>query len=203
MKSRHTSLLLGAVLAGAMSTVVVGCKDRDAPPATSANQPNTASKVAPPPTTIGAKIDDSVVTTKVKSALLADPDVKGLEIKVETRNGEVQLSGFVDSQTQINRAADLARRVDGVTRVQNNMALKAGGTTLGTNVDDSIVTAKVKTALLSDKSVKSSDIAVMTSRGQVQLSGFVDSQPQIDRAVEITRAVEGVKDVDNKMSVKK
>jgi hyperosmotically inducible protein len=203
MESRYTSLLVGAMLAGAVSALVVGCKGRDAPPPTSANPPNTAPTAAPPPTTLGTQIDDSVVTTKVKSALLADPDVKGFEIKVETRKGEVQLSGFVDSQTQIDRAVDLARRVDGVTRVENNMTLKGGGATVGSTVDDGIVTTKVKTALLSDKSIKGSDVAVVTSQGQVQLSGYVDNQSQIDRAVEVTRAVEGVKSVDNKMSVKK
>lgn len=203
MESRYTSLLIGAMLAGAASALVLGCKGKDAPPPTSANPPNTAPTAAPPSTTLGTQIDDSVVTTKVKSALLADPDVKGFEIKVETRKGEVQLSGFVDSQTQIDRAVDLARRVDGVTRVENKMTLKGGGATVGSIVDDGIVTTKVKTALLSDKSIKGSDVAVVTNQGQVQLSGYVDNQSQIDRAVEVTRAVEGVKNVDNKMSVKK
>ena len=47
------------------------------------------------------------------------------------------------------------------------------------------------------------DIAVVTRKGEVQLSGFVDNQMQIDHAIEVTRAVEGVQAVDNKMSVKK
>ena len=197
MKSDHNSILLCAVFAAAISTLVVGCKGRDELPPTSSNQ------VAPPPATVGTVIDDSVVTTKVKSALLGDPDVKGVDIKVETRKGEVQLSGFVETQTQIDRAMDLARGVDGVKHVANNMTLKSGSATVGTTVDDTIVTTRVKTALLADKAIKGTDISVVTNRGLVQLSGYVDNRSEIDRAVEVARAVEGVKSVDNKMSVKK
>ena len=75
-------------------------------------------------TSIGTKIDDTVVTTKVKSALLNDPSVKIFDIKVETRKGVVQLSGFVSSQVDINRAADIARGVAGVMSVKNDMRLK-------------------------------------------------------------------------------
>ena len=65
---------------------------------------------------MGTDIDDSTITTKVKSALLADADVKSFDIKVETRKGEVQLSGFVDNQAQIDRAIAVAKGVEGVKR---------------------------------------------------------------------------------------
>lgn len=76
-------------------------------------------------TSIGQKVDDTAITTKVKTALLADPDVKGLDINVETVNGTVQLSGFVDSASQGVRARDIASRVDGVTRVENKTSVKS------------------------------------------------------------------------------
>jgi hyperosmotically inducible protein len=57
--------------------------------------------------------------------------------------------------------------------------------------------------LVADASVKSLDIAVVTRKGEVQLSGFVDNQGQIDRAVQVARAVEGVHGVSNQMSLKK
>ena len=75
-------------------------------------------------TTMGQKFDDTTVTTKVKTALLADPDVKGMAIQVETLQGQVQLSGFVHSQNAINRAVVLARGIDGVAGVTNRMQLK-------------------------------------------------------------------------------
>ena len=154
-------------------------------------------------TSIGTEIDDSVVTTRVKSALLGDPDIKSFEIKVETRKGLVQLSGFVDTQTRIDSAITLVRKVEGVKNVENGMSLKDGKATVGNTVDDGIVTTKVKSALLADPAVKSFDIAVVTRKGEVQLSGFVDSQKQIDQAIALVRAVDGVQSVTNEMSVKK
>ena len=196
---KSNSVVISALLAAVMSAGVAGCKDRVAP----SSSQDPASMAAPPRTTVGTQIDDTVVTTKVKSALVADPEVKGFDIKVETRKGEVQLSGLVESQAQVDRALTVARGVEGVMRVENHMTLKSGSATVGTTIDDSIVTTKVKTALLADKSVKGSDISVITSRGLVQLSGYVDNQSQMDRAVEVARTVEGVQSVDNKMSVKK
>ena len=72
----------------------------------------------------GEYIDDSVITTKVKAAVFNDPGLKSAEINVETFKGEVQLSGFVESQADINKAATLARGVQGVKSVKNNMHVK-------------------------------------------------------------------------------
>lgn len=76
-------------------------------------------------TSFGQKIDDTVITSKVKAALLGDPDVSGTAVKVETLRGEVMLSGFVKSAAQSRRAADLASRVDGVSRVINNIVVSS------------------------------------------------------------------------------
>ena len=72
----------------------------------------------------------------------------------------------------------------------------------GEYIDDSVITAKVKTAIFSDASLKSSEINVETFKGVVQLSGFVNSQPDIDKAVELARGVKGVTSVKNDMHVK-
>lgn len=72
----------------------------------------------------GEYIDDSVITTKVKTAILNEPTLKTAEISVETYKGAVQLSGFVSSQANISKAADLARTVQGVKTVKNDMRLK-------------------------------------------------------------------------------
>jgi hyperosmotically inducible protein len=72
----------------------------------------------------GQYLDDSTITTKVKSALLADPDVSGLDVKVVTFKGVVQLSGFVDSEKQISRAVEIAKGVEGVMRVENKLVVK-------------------------------------------------------------------------------
>lgn len=72
----------------------------------------------------GEYIDDAVITTKVKAAIFDDPMTKLLEVKVKTFKGEVQLSGFVSSQAAANRAVELARGVNGVTAVKNDMQIK-------------------------------------------------------------------------------
>ncbi|MFZ3040906.1 MAG: BON domain-containing protein [Thiobacillus sp.] len=72
----------------------------------------------------GQYIDDTVITAKVKAALIEDPITKATEINVETFKGVVQLSGFVTSQTASNRAVELARGVAGVKSVKNDMRIK-------------------------------------------------------------------------------
>ena len=73
---------------------------------------------------LGIFSSDSIITTKIKSGLLADPIVKGLDPKVETHKGTVQLSGFVEDQAQMDRVIEIARAVDGVKNVENKMSVK-------------------------------------------------------------------------------
>ena len=72
----------------------------------------------------GQYIDDSVITTKTKAAIFNDANLKATEINVETYKGRVQLSGFVKSQADINHAVELAKTIEGVTSVKNDMRLK-------------------------------------------------------------------------------
>jgi osmotically-inducible protein OsmY len=72
----------------------------------------------------GEYFDDTVITTKVKAAILNEPSLKVFQINVETFRGVVQLSGFVSSRDQINKAAEVARGVAGVTSVKNDIRLR-------------------------------------------------------------------------------
>jgi hyperosmotically inducible protein len=72
----------------------------------------------------------------------------------------------------------------------------------GEYVDDSVITAKVKAAIFNDASLKVNEINVETFKGTVQLSGFVASQADIDKAVRVTRGIAGVKSVKNDMRLK-
>src|SRR5688572_2103673 len=113
---------LGTTLAVAMA--LAACGDKPLPP--------PAADAAPAaPASVGTKIDDTVITTKVKSALLADPDIQSFNLKVETFKGTVQLSGFVDSAVQVERALAVARGVTGVAKVDNNVIVKEGSRTVG------------------------------------------------------------------------
>lgn len=140
-----------AVIGAAVLTVLfaAGCERRAAEetpastdstttsPAPTAPAADTTTPAAPSPTvaenpmppseeskSAGAVIDDTVVTTKVKTALLADSDIKGLDVNVETAQGVVTLNGAVNNQTQIDRAAKIAGEVDGVKSVVNNLSIK-------------------------------------------------------------------------------
>ena len=73
---------------------------------------------------VGEVIDDTVITAKVKAALIEDDDLSATEINVETFRGVVQLSGFVSDRSDIAEATELANDVDGVVRVENDLVLK-------------------------------------------------------------------------------
>jgi len=72
----------------------------------------------------GQFVDDSVITTKVKAAIFEEPSLKSFQISVETYKGVVQLSGFVDSVQNRNKAGDVAGRVAGVVSVKNDLTVK-------------------------------------------------------------------------------
>jgi osmotically-inducible protein OsmY len=72
----------------------------------------------------GEYVDDSVITTKVKSQLAGDDFLKSFQISVETYKGTVQLSGFVNTQKAVDKAGQIARNVKGVKSVKNNLVVK-------------------------------------------------------------------------------
>ena len=72
----------------------------------------------------GEYVDDAVITTKIKAVIFNEPTLKSSEINVETFKGTVQLSGFVSSQEDVNKAVQLTRAVKGVSSVKNDMRVK-------------------------------------------------------------------------------
>jgi hyperosmotically inducible protein len=189
---RISNVAMASALAGILAVSLAACGNAE-PPAVAEPQAST----------VGNVIDDTVLTTRVKSALMANPQINSYDFKVETRKGEVMLSGFVNSQAELNLATAIVQAVDGVKSIQNNVALKDGQATVGNKVDDGITTAKVKAALLADPSIHSLDIRVVTRVDEVQLSGFVNNQQQMDRAMQAAAGVQGVRQVSNEMQIKK
>jgi len=153
--------------------------------------------------TAGEQVDDSSITAKVKSELLRDSKTNGMAIDVETRRGTVQLNGFVPSAEMKSEAGRVARRVDGVRTVDNNLQVSTEKRTAGEYVDDTVITAKVKAALIGNDETKARDINVQTREGVVQLSGFVDSSAQKSEATRVAQDVGGVKRVVNDLTVKR
>ena len=190
MTTPSRPLQLGLAIAASLAGLALaGCNKPDAPAATQVSA--------------GTHLDDAVITTKVKSTLLTDAQAHGGATSVETRKGEVLLSGFVDSQAQADREVQLAQGVEGVTSVQNKLMVKNGTSSAGNVLDDSVVTVKVKSALLADDQTRGTEFAVTTNKGVVQLSGYVDSADEQARAASVARTVEGVQSVVNDTSIKK
>lgn len=73
----------------------------------------------------GQTVDDASITAKVKSQLLADPDVSGLQVNVQTNKGQVQLSGYVNSPEERSKAEQIAKQVAGVKNVNNDLIVKS------------------------------------------------------------------------------
>lgn len=151
----------------------------------------------------GEVIDDSVLTSKVKIGLIDDPITKAGQINVETYRGVVQLGGFVDNTQQKEQATKVARSVTGVKEVRNDLRVSTKpDATAGQAVDDSMLTASVKTKLTEDSTTKAHQINVGTQMAVVQLTGFVDSTTMKSRAGELARSVAGVKDVRNDLEIR-
>jgi hyperosmotically inducible periplasmic protein len=113
----------------------------------------------------------------------------------------VQLSGFARSEDEKAAAAKVAAGVTGVRQVINDVAV-APATSLGTRLDDSLVTGRVKAALMDAADVKSLQINVETHDGVTQLAGFVASAAMKDKAGRIAAGVAGVKRVENALVVR-
>ncbi|MEO7007840.1 MAG: BON domain-containing protein [Caldimonas sp.] len=123
-----TTTALALVASGALLS---GCEQkttRDDMPIGSATTTTTVPNAAATRMSrAGDAVSDAALTTKVKSALLADPNVKGLRIDVDTHEGTVTLNGSADSAANMERAATVARSVSGVKSVDNRLSVKATG----------------------------------------------------------------------------
>jgi hyperosmotically inducible protein len=110
MKKQIRMIMVVAVsVIGAATLVTTGCKSNSGP-----EEKRTA----------GTYVDDSAITAKIKSKMIGDSVVKAHQINVDTFQGNVQLNGFVDNQSQKSRAEEIARNTAGVLSVQNNLQLR-------------------------------------------------------------------------------
>ncbi len=149
----------------------------------------------------GEGIDDAVIGTKIKAALIGDPVTEAHHIDVQVFKGRVQLNGFIESAAEGTQAAKLARDVGGVVAVDNNLKVRAEKTA-GTVMDDTALMGKVKAALIGDSRTKSNEIELAINQGVVQMAGFVDNAATRTAALDIVRGVNGVVRIDNQMVIK-
>ncbi len=151
--------------------------------------------------TAGSHVDDTVLHTKVKTALVEDDAVGGLGINVETYNGIIQLSGFVKTEKDRTQAGSVASGVEGAGDVRNRLFVQSDSPSLGQRLDDTVISTKVKAALADDNNTNAISILVDTRNGVVLLSGFVPGESQKLLAMKIAEAVNNVQSVINGMDV--
>lgn len=172
---------------------------------------------------------DPGMTTAVKSKLAADDTVKAYQIDVDTKDGVVTLTGTVPTAAARDRALELARGTDGVTRVEDRLTVNAAGTIderaeqqgrdaaskaeaagdragdaaagAGAAITDAGITAAVKTRLLADPDVAGLEIDVDTQEKVVTLTGTVATAAQKTEAGSIARDTTGVSRVVNNLKV--
>ena len=150
----------------------------------------------------GEQVDDAALLTSVKSALVTNKVTDAGEINVDVNRGTVKLAGFVDTEKEKTAAGDVARKVKGVQTVQNDITVHKANESTGDYIDDSVLTAKVKTALIESPDTKAHQINVETDHGVVQLSGCVDNAAAKTAATNVAKSVTGVKSVKNELSGK-
>jgi hyperosmotically inducible protein len=146
----------------------------------------------------GGEISDSWLTAKTKIALFGDERVKGRQVSVETVNASVTLRGKVDSEEAKGAAESVAKAVDGVTSVRNDLQVVSPGDRKTIDASDKDITQEVEGRLSKDAQLKKVD--VRTDGGAVILTGAVPSIGASARASELARWVPGVRSVKNELT---
>ena len=146
-------------------------------------------------------VSDSWITSKTKIALFADERVKGTQVSVDTmKGGVVHLRGKVDSAEAKQTAGEVAKGIEGVQSVKNDLQVVAPGSRKMVDAKDGDIDKAVKARLSKDAQVKGVD--VRTDAGVVTLTGEVPSIVAAAKASEMARGVSGVKSVKNELTVR-
>lgn len=164
-----------------------------------------AARVADEPT-LAQRLDDATLTATIKSKLLWNSQTEGMDVKVETRQGVVTLTGEARSAEAKELAGRLAATTDGVSEVHNLLSVSGTRSAAaeaqeqadraGEAVSDAWITSKVKASYLLSSNLDGLKIDVTTDNGMVRLAGQVPSSTQKELAVETARNIRGVRGVD-------
>lgn len=168
---------------------------------------STAADAPKESASLGKALADTAITASVKSRLGSDARVSDSDISVETNNGIVTLGGVAKQREAREAAEQLARSTPDVKGVDNRIAaptvldslvkdadVAAGNA--GEAISDTVITTKLKAALIADEATKGTAINVTTRDGRVTLSGEVTSKREREHAIAIASGTGGVKKVD-------
>ena len=147
-------------------------------------------------------VKDSWITAKTKIALFGDERVKGTQINVETDKGVVRLHGKVDTAEAKSAAKEIAKGIEGVKSVKNELQVVPPSKRKAVEEKDDAITERVKQHLAKDARLKNADIDVKTNAGVVSLSGEVPDLMTSAKASWTAWKVHGVKYVKNDLNIK-
>jgi hyperosmotically inducible periplasmic protein len=180
-----------------------------------------------------AMMNDAWITTQIHAKFFLDPDIKSRNINVDTTTGIVTLRGEVHSAAEHNQALAKAKATEGVKRVIDKLTItpgdrpitadirdkaaaslprdkeqikaqaKTAADRVGKEISDTWITTQIEAMYFLDREVKGMEIHVTTKGGMVTLSGAVDSEAVRRKAIADARSIEGVKQVVDKLSMKK
>lgn len=150
---------------------------------------------------IGGTVSDSNICTKVKMNLYNFSSVLHAQVSVSVQNQEVLLTGVVQDASWPQEAERLAKSVEGVKNVINNIETE-GEEGFGSMTTDSWITTRIRSSLLFEKDLYSLNYAIETVNGVVYLTGIGQDEAEINRVAEVARNVGGVKKVVNHVKVK-
>jgi hyperosmotically inducible periplasmic protein len=165
---------------------------------TSADKPTVKEKVEQKTEQAKSGMSDSWVTSKTKIALFADDRVKGRQVHVETKDGVVMLRGKVDSAEAKSAALEIAKGIEGVKNVKNELQVVAPSKRSEVAADDKVVAKNVQSKFKADPQLK--NVKVEVNKGVVSLSGEVKSIDASAKASEVARSVAGVRSVKNDLT---
>lgn len=157
--------------------------------------------------------DDATITGSIKSKFLWNDHVEGLDINVDTYNGVVKLKGEADTSANRNLAEQIAQNTEGVRRVENHLTIEGEAVDMDDDSNnvyksdnrlrDAWIDGKVESALLVNTHLNNFTIDTEVKNNEVFLTGTVRSEVDKELATEIAKSIEGVKNVENDLVVKR
>jgi osmotically-inducible protein OsmY len=196
--SRHGTVTLTGSVAEEFHRGLAEQTVADLPGVRSVDNQITIAGVQPAPAS------DDWVTMKVKSSLAFHKNVSATATEVHTAAGVVTLTGVADTDADRALTAEYTKDVEGVVAVRNELTVTATARpreTVGETIDDSSITAQIKTSLLFHKSVRAMATKIITRRGMVSVHGEAKTEAEKATVTRLAEDIKGVKHVTNHMTI--
>ena len=145
-------------------------------------------------------IDDSVIATNTKTKLISDSLIKARYIDIDVLNGIVYIIGVVESVSQKRMAGDIARGIEGVKKVENQLII--GTTNIKQIIDNMILTSKIKTRFIKEPDIRATNVDIDTNNNIISLTGIIRSYQEREKIIFITESMSEGRRIKNNLLLK-